>query len=71
MFTPGQVVTWKVEDTWLNDSKSYYAGQYGYVLYEDKDDKGTWHVMMMKKDSDTLHKEHIHGDYLKSAEDIK
>ena len=71
MFKPGQVVTWNVKGTWLNDDKATYSGQYGYVLYEDKDEPYVWHVMMMRKDSETLHREEIYGDYLKSAENIK
>ena len=71
MFTPGQVVTWKVKDTWLNDDKASYAGQFGYILREDKDEPNVWHVMMMRKGSETLHREEIYGDYLMSAENIK
>ena len=41
---------------------------YGYILHEDKNDPGVWHVMMMRKDSDTLHHEQIYEDYLKVVE---
>lgn len=68
MFKPGQLVTWNTKDTWLDDSKATYTGMYGYVLYEDKTDSGVWHVMMMRKGSDTLHREQIYGDYLKIVE---
>jgi len=68
VFKPGQLVTWNTKDTWLDDSKATYTGMYGYVLHEDKNDPGVWHVMMMRKGSDTLHREQIYGDYLKSVE---
>ena len=68
MFKPGQLVTWNTKDTWLEDSEATYTGMYGYVLYEDKNDPGVWHVMMMRKGSDTLHREQIYSDYLKSVE---
>ena len=68
MFKPGQLVTWNVNDTWLNDSGGDYSGMYGYILHEDKKDPGVWHVMMMRKGSDTLHREEIYGDYLKVVE---
>ena len=66
MFKSGQIVTWETKDTWL--AKSNYGGQYGYILHEDKDAKGVWHVMMMRKGSDTLHREEIYQDYLKPVE---
>jgi hypothetical protein len=71
MFKSGQVVTWAVKDTWLESDKTYYEGQYGYILHEDSTTEGVWHVMMMRKGSETLHREEIYGDYLKSAENIK
>ena len=66
MFHSGQLVTWQLEGTWL--AKSNYEGQYGCILHEDKDAKGVWHVMMMRKGSDTLHREEIYQDYLKPVE---
>ena len=68
MFKPGQLVTWQVKGTWLNDSGGDYSGMYGSILHEDKNDPGVWHVMMMRKGSDTLHREEIYGDYLKVVE---
>ena len=68
MFIPGQLVTWAIKGTWLEADKIFYSKMYGYVLHEDKNDPGVWHVMMMRKDSDTLHREEIYGEYLKSVE---
>ena len=68
MFKSGQLVTWNVKDTWLGDSEETYTGMYGYILHEDKNDPGVWHVMMMRKGSDTLHREQIYSDYLKVVE---
>ena len=68
MFYSGQLITWKIKDSWLEDNKGFYEGQYGYVLHEDKNDPGVWHVMMMRKGSDTLHREEIYQDYLKAVE---
>ena len=68
MFKPGQLVTWQIKGTWLEQNKSFWSNLYGYILHEDKDDPGVWHVMMMRKGSDTLHREEIYGDYLKVVE---
>ena len=68
MFKSGQIVTWETKDTWLEKNKSFYSKMYGYVLHEDKNDQGVWHVMMMRKGSDTLHREQIYQDYLKAVE---
>ena len=68
MFYSGQLITWKIADTWLEQDKHVYEGQYGYVLHEDKNTKGVWHVLMMRKGSDTLHREEIYQDYLKAVE---
>ena len=68
MFKPGQLVTWQIKGTWLEQNKSFWSKMYGYVLHEDKNDPGVWHVMMMRKDSDTLHREEIYEDYLKLVE---
>lgn len=65
-FKPGQLVTYEIRDTWLNEG--WYKALYGYVLHEDKNDPGVWHVMMMHKDSDTLHREEIYEDYLREVE---
>lgn len=66
MFKPGQLITWKTTGTWLDEDR--HSGMYGYVLHEDKNDPGVWHVMMMRKGSDTLHREQIYQDYLKVVE---
>ena len=68
MFKPGQLVTWQIKGTWLEQKKSFFSKMYGYVLHEDENDPGVWHVMMMRKDSDTLHHEEIYEDYLKVVE---
>ena len=68
MFKSGQLVTWNIKGTWLEKDKIFYSKMYGYVLHEDKNDPGVWHVMMMRKDSDTLHHEQIYEDYLKVVE---
>lgn len=69
MFKPGQLVTWRTKDIWPSEAQeSAYLGMFGYILHEDKNDPGVWHVMMMRKDSDTLHREEIYGDYLKAVE---
>lgn len=68
MFHSGQLVTWQLEGTWLNNSQGHYSNQYGYILHEDQNTKGVWHVMMMRKGSDTLHREEIYQDYLKPVE---
>ncbi len=61
-------MTWQIKGTWLEQNKSFWSKMYGYVLHEDKSDPGVWHVMMMRKDSDTLHHEQIYEDYLKIVE---
>ena len=66
MFKPGQLITWKTTGTWLDED--HHSGMYCYVLHEDKNDPGVWHVMMMRKGSDTLHREQIYQDYLKVVE---
>ena len=66
MFKPGQLITWKTTGTWLDED--HHSGMYGYVLHEDKNDPGVWHVMMMRKGSDTLHREQIYQDYLNVVE---
>jgi len=68
MFKPGQLVTWQIKGTWLEQNKSFWSKMYGYILHEDKSDPGVWHVMMMRKGSDTLHHEEIYEDYLKLVE---
>ena len=68
MFKSGQLVTWNIKGTWLEQNKSFYSKMYGYILHEDKSDPGVWHVMMMRKDSDTLHREQIYEDYLMLVE---
>ena len=68
MFKPGQLVTWQIKGTWLEQNKSFWSKMYGYVLHEDKNDPGVWHVRMLRKGSDTLHREEIYGDYLKVVE---
>ena len=68
MFKSGQLVTWQIKGTWLEQNKSFWSKMYGYVLHEDKNDPGVRHVMMMRKGSDTLHREEINGDYLKVVE---